>query len=1006
MTETNRINRKPLACRVTEDLFLAFIGLYLLKLDLVTTTFKLKLPDHIDRLLIVLLAAAAMARLAAFLISSRSDSRRWLGWIAAALVTDAVYFMVYMEHHYKFLVFLAVLTLGTVGMEYDRVLKVYVTVTALILASAVSMAWCGGITNYVYIRGVEMRSAWGIGYPTDLASYFLFLVMFLWAICRKTRGIWFVLPGLLVLLLSDAVADSRTSTVCCIAFILTVCSEYVFLEGNLKDRFAELRKLLAKPAEVLVCGAFPILTVLMNALVIAYRRGNSVVTRIDAIMSGRLSIAAGVYDEHGVSLFGTFFEQIGNGGTTFVRSNVNFVDISYNLILLRYGIVILILFNVLWVLMTRRLIRNRDYRLALVMVLIAIHAAVEHHFIEVNYNILLAMPFAVMTAPAPDALSAAAASGDADAGYRSRHDRRETVAKRIPAYAGWGIGAILAGIAAFLCPLLLRRARTVITLSGLSEEVEGRRILFVVSILLASVTLAGIYAVYRLLRSAVNGNTKHRKLYACTAVCFFLAVGACWTVTSGYVAEGMEKSIDMLEEERSAIETVQNAGGRLYAYGLPEIYDKCFGNISTSLFDGEELARYKDTTVVFNGDVDSLCFFNTGFLYTQISGEHALFTNDRKVINALQEGEYHLTGYFPLKVNVDMKTEAEDNDLALQEDGSILLRGEDEDLKKGPRTDLRGGPYTFSCDLALPQEENTAPSEDDELCRIRITADKGDTVLFDTAVYNSQFDENGRYTAEIRGTIPDSMKVDIRILPDEEDSVYVRSMAYQKTPEYDVHSTYDENGNKTREDYFDLKGKPYAGNWGYTSREMEYDSGGNIIKETYYDVKGDKTLNTEGYCELRRTFNILGQNIKEEYFGLDGSKTALETGQAATCFEYDDYGRVTGITFYDINDEPVMIGAVPGSGYHKIVRDYDEDGHIIRECFLGIGGEPEVCTEGYSACEYKYDENGNMTGVIFYDQQGNKAVLSGGYCEVRREYDDNNIMISESYYGKEGELIQ
>ena len=101
MTETNRINRKPLAYRVTEDLFLAFIGLYLLKLDLVTTTFKLKLPDHIDRLLIVLLAAAAMARLAAFLISSRSDSRRWLVWIAAALVTDAVYFMVYMEHHYR-----------------------------------------------------------------------------------------------------------------------------------------------------------------------------------------------------------------------------------------------------------------------------------------------------------------------------------------------------------------------------------------------------------------------------------------------------------------------------------------------------------------------------------------------------------------------------------------------------------------------------------------------------------------------------------------------------------------------------------------------------------------------------------------------------------------------------------------------------------------------------------------------------------------------------------------
>lgn len=1002
------INRKPLVYRLTEGLFLVFIALHLVKRELVTTAFKLGIPKHIDRMMIMLIAGAALARLAVFLFNNRSEGKRWIKWIAAALMTDAVYFMVYMEHHHKFLVFLAVLTLGTVGMEYDRIIRAYIAVTALILASAVMMAWCGGITNYVYIRGVELRSAWGIGYPTELASYFFFLAMFLWATCRKTRGLWFLVPGVVVLVLSDYVAGSRTCTVCCIAFLLAVCAEYVLFEGNLKDRFAGLRRLLARPAEILLCSAFPVLTIVMNALVFAYRRGNSVITRIDQIMSGRLANSAAVYDEYGLSLFGNFFKQIGNGGTTFVRSDVHFVDISYNLILLRYGIVMLILLNVLWVLMTRRLIRNRDYRLALVMVLIAIHAAVEHHFTEINFNILLAMPFAVMTAARPDAQSTAgtAATEVPATEYHGKHGRTDTGPSRLPVYAGWGIGAVLIGIAAFICPLLLRRARTVITLSGLSEEAEGRRLLFAASLILVMITAAGIYAIFRLLKDAVNGKAGHRILYAGLTAALVLVICASWAGTSGRVAAGMEKNIDLLEEERSAIETVQSAGGRLYAYGLPEIYNKAFGNVSTSLLDGEELARHRDTTIIFDKDIDSACFFNTGHLYTQISDEHALFTNDAKAIKALQDKGYHLTGYFPVRFTIDMAEEAADNDKTLQEDGSILLAGENEKLKKGPRTDLRGGFYTFSSELALPESDaGKKHSAEDMVCIIKIKADKGETDLFEMPVYYSQFDNAGKFTSKFRFNMPESQKVDFRILPQGDSSVIVKSMSYQKTPDYDIHATYDEAWNRVREDYYDLEGNPYTGSWGYAAKEMTYDPAGHIISEIYFDQNNEETLNTTGYCEIKRTFNVLGQDVRDEYYGVDGKRIALPAGHSAVTYTYDEYGQLIESCFFGTNDEPVLVGEEAWGGYHKATRNYDEEGRIIREDFFGLDNLPVTLKEGYSYREYEYDDNGNRIRETYYDQNGNKTPNSYGNAEVRREYDVNNRKIRESYYGSNDKQI-
>ena len=51
---------------------------------------------------------------------------------------------------------------------------------------------------------------------------------------------------------------------------------------------------------------------------------------------------------------------------------------------------------VLWVLMTRKAVKTGHWRLAFGLALIALHSFSEHHFPEVNYNILVILPFSVL----------------------------------------------------------------------------------------------------------------------------------------------------------------------------------------------------------------------------------------------------------------------------------------------------------------------------------------------------------------------------------------------------------------------------------------------------------------------------------------------------------------------------------------------------------------------------------------------------------------------------------
>ena len=96
----------------------------------------------------------------------------------------------------------------------------------------------------------------------------------------------------------------------------------------------------------------------------------------------------------GFSLFGKYFVMVGLGSTTAHPGFYNFIDVSYCNILLRFGVLPLMFLVVSYMFLIRRFIKLEEYRLIYIMVVIALHCMVEHHYLDACYNIFLLLMFA------------------------------------------------------------------------------------------------------------------------------------------------------------------------------------------------------------------------------------------------------------------------------------------------------------------------------------------------------------------------------------------------------------------------------------------------------------------------------------------------------------------------------------------------------------------------------------------------------------------------------------
>lgn len=744
-----------------EQLYLGLAGVYLAFCALQRTTYYLPIPPFFQKALLAAMTAAALLKL------PFAGLKKVETWIGPAM--GVVYFMIYRADGYAFLPFMAVMTIGCTGIDYRRILKVWLLATGSVLAAAVIAALAGGIDNLVYYRD-GFRSSWGICYPTDLASSALFFAILLWAA-------WDDLPDWAALALGAAsaalalfIAQSRNSLICSALFIAVVL--YRMIERRYIDREGG-PKWIMRGCDGLLTAAFGLFAAVSIFMVWLYSRETAAGYRLNEFMSNRLAHSWKAYSEYGLTAFGTPLNQIGNGFSVIPQAGENFIDSSYVLMLLRYGGVYLLAMCVLWTWTTVKAIRGGNRKLALAMGVIAFHSVMEHHFTEVNYNILAVMPLAVYAAQAgAERKKRCAASGKA-------------WARRIRATVSAVLAAALTA-AAWLClPAALTWLRTVFGALGWHGGDWSGALVLLASLLTAATLLVGLWALHGILSALLTLRRPARRALAVLAACALLAGGG-WLLGEGVIRGTSEREAAVLEAEAPAIERIVNAAtGRVYANELPEVYMRRFGGISPTALAGDDLARNAGTTAILDAGAEHYTFFRSGFKYAQISPARAVYTDDAAVAEALAADGFEVTDYYSTATEIDLEQEAALNDLPLDERG-LALDGPERSLVFGPYADLFGGQYEAVCTLVLAEDaDGSGAAEAGNLpeaavCRLRVSMDWGQTVLAEMDVTRGQFDENGELTAAVPFAAGAGSGLGIQVIASRGQKLFVRDLRYRK----------------------------------------------------------------------------------------------------------------------------------------------------------------------------------------------------------------------------------
>ena len=753
-------------CKLTENLFLAVFGLYLIFCVTGTSTFQLNLGWNVQLAFLFSLLGTGALRLLTMFFCMPEKRSSLIKMGLCAVLTAVMWRLVYLNVREALPLFLIVLTVAFAGCNFRKVLKTYVIAAGLAYLVCVFCALGDSIPNLIYTDFFRVRSSWGIGFPTDFASYMIFLSIFAWIAWREVSDWFFLFLGGLSFVLGYFIAESRTSSFCSLVFILLVLLHMI--------RNRSLFQKIGSVLEWFFCFSFPIFGVLVFFLLYLYRNGNGFAAQINLWVTRRLEYTVNAYELYGVKLFGSEMNLIGHGGSLIPRNDFLFIDSTYPLILIHYGAVTFIVLMTFWVFMSIYAKCSDDKRLLYGLFLISLHSISEHHFMEVNYNVFLVLPFSVLFPLAKSKLSELS---------RQNENTRFVL-------WGWPETAVLAVISAgFLCiiysPWILSVFRTLTSVSGLRNAFYvQRRELF--AFVFAGFCFCVIFGA--LVFRAAYLLMKHEHVTGLVKIgiplCLIIILGAVIGKNAIFRTKLPEWQ-DVIEADRPALEILQN-NSPIYVTDVPEFYRSSFKGVKAAFYDTEDLARFHDVSVVVNSDFDSSVLITRGFLFTEISDSHAVYTNSQGAINALTDAGYHLTDYYSKNKAVDLDVYRELNQFEKFSDNEIIISGRNP-LAYGPDIAIWYANYRVTFDLS--HESGVQDAQWNELapetpvCTLRISRNNGEVVFKETTLTRGQFTENDIMTAEIISIIPSSEGVEFLVFPSSDEFEFrLHDIHYQKIP--------------------------------------------------------------------------------------------------------------------------------------------------------------------------------------------------------------------------------
>ncbi|KRL26174.1 oligosaccharide repeat unit polymerase Wzy [Limosilactobacillus frumenti DSM 13145] len=294
----------------------------------------------------------------------------------------------------EFILFpMGIFVLGAHGVSMRRIIYLYFVLGTVMLSFAFFTSLLGLTKNLIFYRGGShsIRQSFGIIYPTDFAAHVLFLVL---AYCYLHFGRIGWVDNIAFLALAVGVERFCDARLGAGAIILTVPIIWI-------GQLARQHHLWARTIAIfywilpIIAGYITVLTAYL------YHPNNASMEKLNSLLSGRLYFGHLAFIKYHLTLFGQKVVENGFGGNAghhLANSNDSssyfYIDSSFLRIIILYGIIMFILILLALSAISWLSIRQEDFALASILVIVTISAVVEQRLIDITYNPFLLALFA------------------------------------------------------------------------------------------------------------------------------------------------------------------------------------------------------------------------------------------------------------------------------------------------------------------------------------------------------------------------------------------------------------------------------------------------------------------------------------------------------------------------------------------------------------------------------------------------------------------------------------
>jgi len=303
--------------------------------------------------------------------------------ILMTLAAAVSYLLCIPAQNFDFFYYL-IFVIAAFAISFRSILKTYIISAFLGIFTVLFSCLLGIIPNETFARqGLSIvRNSFGFFTPTDFAARFFFLLLAYYML-KKFHLSWkenmaiFIMIGVIYYL-----TNARLDT--CLLLLLLLCG---LLAPYLERIITALGTIGSFVISVLYIGGSVLLSVF-------YDESNKFLAAVNNLLSGRIKIGQQAFQEKGVTFFGQYFHEQGNGLLPKGDFQYFYIDSSYIRLLVISGLLFSLIMLVAVYYLQKRFITENLFYYSVGFFIVIFSSAVDQHFMDSSYNFMFLALFA------------------------------------------------------------------------------------------------------------------------------------------------------------------------------------------------------------------------------------------------------------------------------------------------------------------------------------------------------------------------------------------------------------------------------------------------------------------------------------------------------------------------------------------------------------------------------------------------------------------------------------